>query len=137
MPKSQTCGKVVADLCVTGASRRWLGMFGRAIGRPMCKHGLECYRNNADHWRQFDHPPDHRKLRSSSPKPSAAIDLDDEPSTTIDLDDEPDDGPDVNRLIVMYKISVAEARSALKGRTFEAAAQLLRHRLARRRRSSA
>jgi len=104
-------------------------MFGRAIGQPMCKHGLACYRNNPSHWREYDHPADHPKLRSSSPiarsQPSAAIDLDDEPSTAIDLDDEPDDGPDVNRLIVMYKISVAEARSALKGRTFEAAAQLL------------
>ena len=34
----------------------------RAPGQPPCAHGVQCYRKNALHWEEFDHPADHPKL---------------------------------------------------------------------------
>ena len=72
----------------------------RAPGQPLCAHGVQCYRKNASHWEEYDHPADHPKLlkrpaegeaASTSAQPEAGS-----PSAqpeVIDLDDEPDDGP--------------------------------------------
>ena len=34
-------------------------LFSRAPGRPMCKFGAGCYRQNPQHFAEYDHPSDH------------------------------------------------------------------------------
>ena len=29
--------------------------------RPVCQYGMNCYRNNPAHFREFQHPPGHPK----------------------------------------------------------------------------
>ena len=50
--------------------------FAQAPGKPPCKYGLSCYRQNPQHWRDYDHPADHALLvaAASSNKRAAAED---------------------------------------------------------------
>jgi len=43
-------------------------MYARAPGCPACKYGLGCYRRNAEHWAEYDHPADHPMLKESGGK---------------------------------------------------------------------
>ena len=43
-------------------------MFALAPDQPMCKYGTGCYRQNPQHWKDFNHPADHRFI---SGEPSA------------------------------------------------------------------
>ena len=48
-----------------------MAAFQRAPGRPECQYGLDCYRRNAEHWQQFDHPAAHKFLAAAPQAPSA------------------------------------------------------------------
>jgi hypothetical protein len=39
-----------------------ISVFARAPGKPLCVHGLRCYRANPTHWKEFDHPAKHTRL---------------------------------------------------------------------------
>ena len=42
--------------------------FACAPGKPDCKYGLGCYRQNPDHWQRFNHPAEHAFIQQSSGK---------------------------------------------------------------------
>ena len=42
--------------------------FACAPGKPDCKYGLGCYRQNPDHWQRFNHPAEHAFIQKSSGK---------------------------------------------------------------------
>ena len=44
--------------------------FARQHGKDACRYGVGCYRENADHWENYDHPDEHPFL-SGSVHPSA------------------------------------------------------------------
>jgi hypothetical protein len=44
--------------------------------RPICKYGSECYRKNADHWKEFSHETETKIERRSTNKEEEDIDED-------------------------------------------------------------
>ena len=38
----------------------------RAVGKPRCHYGKECFRANLRHWSDYDHPPDHPRLTAGA-----------------------------------------------------------------------
>ena len=68
-----------------------LSTFVRAPGQPLCVHGIRCYRENRDHWQQYDHPAHHPRLAAPTAlagEPSSSSEL---PVDVIELSDGEDE----------------------------------------------
>lgn len=72
-----------------------LSTFVRAPGQPLCVHGIRCYRENRDHWQQYDHPAHHPRLAApptalAGEPPSSSSGP---PVDVIELSDDEDEPP--------------------------------------------
>eukprot|EP00966_Prymnesium_polylepis_P186710 4328159-Prymnesium_polylepis.1 len=93
-------------------------MYARAPGKQPCEHGLRCYRNNPQHFLDYDHPAEHKKFlkrpaegaASEEPKRQAVTNLGDE---VIDLDALPDIDTLEASLCEAMGCKLAQAREAL------------------------
>ena len=72
-PAAATAPMAFAPAPTTTASRA--SKYGRAIGKPMCPHGVKCYRKNPAHFVEQDHPADHpyfdTPITAAQPQPPA------------------------------------------------------------------
>lgn len=70
-----------------------LSTFVRAPGQPLCVHGIRCYRENRDHWQQYDHPAHHPRLAAPSALAGQPSSSSGPPADVIELSDDEDEPP--------------------------------------------
>ena len=70
-----------------------LSTFVRAPGQPLCVHGIRCYRENRDHWQQYDHPAHHPRLAAPSALAGQPSSSSGPPADVIELSDGEDEPP--------------------------------------------
>ena len=68
-----------------------LSTFVRAPGQPLCVHGIRCYRENRDHWQQYDHPAHHPRLAAPNALAGEPSSSSEPPVDVIELSDGEDE----------------------------------------------